>query len=942
MREPRERFHTQLLAVCMAMAVGLAACTEGGSLWSSLGDDGGPPPPPPAAVAKVVIEPGAVLLSEANQVRALAARVYAADGSNITGRTVSWSSSAPANLSISQSGELRAEVSNGSTQITATVDGVRSRPILALVAQLAAGAVVVQDSEVSGDVRETETNGPPGTAGNSLEFTLTGGVPPPALGTVIVGSGEKPVAGRVVEVVTAGGQTVVRFVPGSMSDVFPEFVIDEEFQLGPDDMEVNPDLAANYDIVREGSRIEFRPKASALAEGASAWSGKTQWLPSRATVVGTAAVPPFGECELDGPSLDRVPLSLSLPPAFSFDYAPRVEIVRGSSNGVDRWLVTGPAEFSVEAGLGIEIAFEGSVTCKAELVTLSVPIGGPISVFIGGVIPVGVGFKLSGEVTVAQLEAKTKLGSKANLVLGLQCPEAEPCSIVRELTDSEFQLEPELTLPGGSTGVDQLRLALGAQFFGYAEVQFGSRLFRRLRLGALDAKAGAGLEGEFAPRFTQVSDTSFKANYGGKGFVAVEAGTELGQLAERLGLEEISFLELNLEYPFAASPTGNVRTDRADLLIGEDVSFEVRFDQPTLEFVPAVGPFNLREVVLVRRVPGGVEEIARLPGVDGDDIYTFNVVAPATGAADDYFAFVVTTLAPFDFFALEVDKATVVDVEVTPAAATVAPGGQVDFDATVSGLADTSVTWGLPDGGGVMDGYGVFTAGTSTGTYRVVATSVADPEVAGEAIVTVADDGGGGPGPISARVNAGTLQARAQVDRNCQPTPGLDREPDSGFSTGSGSLTVTATVPTGDSSSVAVQVTDFDPLDPNGPSGTGLTVATSDQFTTPCTSGSIVGTGTQTFWSFSVGGTSAVQYSVEAELSPGSQSDIVLQTESSSGPPVYYSKSTTTEIGSPSGLLAPGTYQVRIQAGDTLGLDEIVGNTFSHQSRFTISFSVPQ
>lgn len=910
------------------------------SAWAMSGCDGDASrvidgnPPPPAAVAKVVIEPGSVLLTETGQTRTLVAHAFDASGMEIAGRTVSWSSAAPANLTVSQAGVLRAEVANGSTQITATIDGVVSRPLLAVVTRPAAGASVLDDSDILGEVGETATNGPAGTPGNSLEFVLADGVGVPAVGSTIVGSGDKPVAGRVVEAVTTAGRTVVRFTPGPLLEVFPELVINEVFQLGPDDVEINPDIAASYDVVRDGSRLDFTPKPATGSGPDGSVAGK---LPSRAPV-GTYALPPFGECEWEGPSFDEVPLSLSLPPVFSLDFEPQVEIVRSASDRIDRWLVTGPAEFAVEAGLGVKFAFEGTLTCKAELVTLRVPVGGPLSLLVGGLIPVGVGFKMSGELTVAQLEAKTKVSNKANVELGLACPADEGCSIVRELNDSQFELEPELILPGGTTGMDQLRLALGAQLFGYAEVEFGSPLFERLRLEALDAKAGAGLEGEFAPRFTQVSDTSFKAHYSGKGFVGVEAGTELTGLAARLGIDEITFLELGLDFPFAASPTGWVRADRARFLAGDEVAFTVQFDAETLEFIPGVGPFNLRELVLLRSVPGGVEEIARTPAVAGQAEYTFDVVAPALGRADEYFAFLDTALVPpFDLFLLEVGNAAA--VEVLPETATVAPGGTVDFNATVFALSDASVSWDLPDGGGTIDANGLFTAGSQAGTYAVRATSVADPAVTAEATVTITEDsGGGGTSPPSAPVRIGRLEARASVERNCQPNPAIDRDPDSGYAQGVESVSASAAVPDGGSASISGQVTGYDAAAPGGPTGTGMTVSASGSFA-PCTSGSVSGTSTTLYWTFSVGGTESVGYSVAAQLSSGSQSDIQLRTDYTTGEPVYYFKSTTLETGSPSGVLAPGNYQVRVQMGDTLSNNEDIGESFSHTSTFSISFS---
>ena len=79
-------------------------------------------------------------------------------------------------------------------------------------------------------------------------------------------------------------------------------------------------------------------------------------------------------------------------------------------------------------------------------------------------------------------------------------------------------------------------------------------------------------------------------------------------------------------------------------------------------------------------------------------------------------------------------------VTLTPSQAIVSPGGTQTFTAVVTATGDTNVTWSLQEGatGGVITAGGVYTAPTATGTYHVVATSVADPTLAGIALVTVA------------------------------------------------------------------------------------------------------------------------------------------------------------------------------------------------------------
>lgn len=80
-----------------------------------------PPPPPPAPVATVSVEPGTVTLVP-EQTSQLAATAKDQAGGVLTGRTIAWSSSAPAVASVSTTGLVTA-LAAGTTTITATSEG---------------------------------------------------------------------------------------------------------------------------------------------------------------------------------------------------------------------------------------------------------------------------------------------------------------------------------------------------------------------------------------------------------------------------------------------------------------------------------------------------------------------------------------------------------------------------------------------------------------------------------------------------------------------------------------------------------------------------------------------------------------------------------------------------------------------------------------------------
>jgi hypothetical protein len=84
-------------------------------------------------------------------------------------------------------------------------------------------------------------------------------------------------------------------------------------------------------------------------------------------------------------------------------------------------------------------------------------------------------------------------------------------------------------------------------------------------------------------------------------------------------------------------------------------------------------------------------------------------------------------------------------VVVTPSQTTIAPGASRQFTAVVEGTEIQDVIWEV-NGGGTISSSGLFTSNGTPGTFRIVATSVAnpDPGAAGTALVTVTGSGGGG------------------------------------------------------------------------------------------------------------------------------------------------------------------------------------------------------
>ena len=77
-------------------------------------------------------------------------------------------------------------------------------------------------------------------------------------------------------------------------------------------------------------------------------------------------------------------------------------------------------------------------------------------------------------------------------------------------------------------------------------------------------------------------------------------------------------------------------------------------------------------------------------------------------------------------------------VNISPAAVTLVPGGAQTFTAATSGLANTGVTWTIRETtGGLINGAGFYTAPTTIGFYHVVATSLEDITVTASSAISV-------------------------------------------------------------------------------------------------------------------------------------------------------------------------------------------------------------
>lgn len=140
-----------------SMVVLSAICLIAGCGGSS--DGGSTNPPPPAAVASVALSQTSAVLAP-NQTTSITATPKDASGNALSGRTVTWTTSASGVASIAPNGSsvTVTGVSNGQAQVQATVEGVvgtanitvsNSFPTSAAVTVGAGGADVFDPAQVA-------------------------------------------------------------------------------------------------------------------------------------------------------------------------------------------------------------------------------------------------------------------------------------------------------------------------------------------------------------------------------------------------------------------------------------------------------------------------------------------------------------------------------------------------------------------------------------------------------------------------------------------------------------------------------------------------------------------------------------------------------------------------------------------------------------------------
>lgn len=635
------RLHIIRCAGSFVAALFLAACGGGGG-----GDAAAPAEP----VVRVEVTPAALMFTASGQQQRLNARGFDAQGREVTAASVVWQASRPAQVDVAADGTVRANVALGAGQVVAVVGGVRSAPVLVSVAQPQPGVVLINDSQVLSGPTAAEPGAEP-DVDNAYDVVLAGLPAPPAPGSLMLGREGISLGGEVVEseAVAGGVRVRLRLVP--IDQLMLTAQIQEEIDLRGLPLDVPPEIAAMYDVTKEGDEYVFTPKP-----GAATAVGRKGPLEIFEKKLG-----PF-KCEL---ALPELPISLSSPAQFSIKFEPIYIIDYDRNSGLRKLVVKADASFKLKANLQISAAALINVTCEV-LFSKVVPLPGWAGIVLAAEIKYGVGFELEGSLAIPVLGAEAIAESKGLMEIGIDCTSGT-CLLVN-VWDPVNKNTLRLVTPDQALANTRSEVFLFG--YGLGKLKAGLTAVPEVRIDVVTARGGLKFETSLAPEVTQLAPLAadlpdYRSDYKLHLLAEVAAGSQtnlgdsaLRKLLKNLGVFKVTLLKAQISRPLGVSPKGAVTVDRSVFADGDTLSFNVQLDAATADF-PFRG-YNVRRVRIVRLTDGlQTREVASIDAAPGQLSFDLSWVASGTAGETGgaFFAF-VDTMLPVVPVGLELGQAT--------------------------------------------------------------------------------------------------------------------------------------------------------------------------------------------------------------------------------------------------------------------------------------------
>lgn len=604
----------RLVAIGAFFVVGiLPAC--GGGDTSPPSDPGTPTGTTPGPVARLEVSPTSVVMTAAGEKRSLRVKAFDANGIEVPNPPLSFTSSRPEQVSVAADGAVGAVTGLGSALIGVASGTVAAAPVLATVVQTADGVVLVDDAQVTAPplALTPDPNAAPGTA-PQYSVRLSG-VGRPAAGTLMVGTGGQPVAGRVVSTAAAGDQTDVVLETVPLPVLFKSAAIDVSYTA-------EQTTAWFQELAPQQPQAAGRTRSAAAAASPLSCKGSI----SRDVISVESKV--------------KVTPSLAVGLKISLDQS-RIRAFHLSADG--------KLEAAGKASIKVSLATTGSFGCKLKLGTIVLPVTGPLSVVLAPTLPIYAKVDISGQFgyPAASLSAEVKDTATLNMALDY----SEDGGLEPTFDGS---IKDEAKFDANVNEAIEQRMKASAFFGLSSSVALGNVV---AALEVLDVEAGPQLEASFGSPYDVSQDAGFQAGFQAKKKLSIGYGGDIKDAIKALiGKDVFSFSPgLTIESVVATSPkSSSVTIDRDSFAKGDNVAFKVELD-PSSVTLPVWG-YNVKEVRIYRLVrdftPLPTEVlVATAVAAPGQTSFDLTWVADVDGSAFDadtgkemFYAFVVDSL----------------------------------------------------------------------------------------------------------------------------------------------------------------------------------------------------------------------------------------------------------------------------------------------------------
>jgi len=585
-------------------------------------DGGGQP-----VAASIEVTPSALLLTGAGQERTLRARVLDAAGNELN-LPVAWSSSTPADVSVSSAGAVRSVADIGSSVVRAVVGNVRSVPVLVTVAEPQPGALLVTDAQVV-SVGPPIVEGPDAPdLGWDREVTLR--LPTdPAVGTMLLASESAAVAGKVVSIRRSGDTVVVRLARAALPDVLLRYALHLDLQA--EDLRVSPPPARSRPgPSREALQVEGEGHLGPLECSFSLGAGVGRTISNGLEVQNSLRL-----------TLDALRTAPAGERSLEFRLSGALALA---------------GRLGIQLGAGVDASGE----CEAKT-TVTAPIFGFYSAIVTIGFPVGLGISVGVALDVVALEANLENAQVGvALDLGFACTASGGCSNTANRVQRLFQFTPVVT-SGAQDGM-KVSGELFPYFLTGARIVAGLGIFE---FGLVDIKVGPKQSFDLGFTKKQADEAGYSSKYQLDGVVEFSPASDLKKLVVRcLGEEAAGQLIHSVPFTFGTipSPHGTMSVDRSRISASEKATFTVRLSD--LNYGPL--GYNVKSVIIKRKLKdgSGYEEMQTLSAAQDQDTFTWDWHPTVDDAGENqFYAFVKTRLDVVD---LEIGDDSLTKVEVVP------------------------------------------------------------------------------------------------------------------------------------------------------------------------------------------------------------------------------------------------------------------------------------